>query len=269
MENKSQVSHIAYKHISGVLVDIIERKKKEIAGKKQSISPLLGGGRGWVNAFYEKLLSAKTISVIAEIKLASPTHPNLGSKEEILQRAIAYEKADADAISFITEKHYFKGDPLYISQLKQAVSLPILQKDFVIDESQIYEAKAIGSDALLLIVRYLDNETVQAFVSLCLKLAIEPVVEINNEEDLQKAITTNTRIIAVNARNLEDFRIDVNKACALMKKVPDKYIKLGFSGIHSAKEVQQYKAAGAKGVLVGTALMKAGNIEMFIKRLSK
>ncbi len=185
----------------------------------------------------------------------------------LVDRAVTYEKSGADAISFITEKKYFKGDTKYITELKIIISLPILQKDFVIDEYQIYEAKKIGSDALLLIVRYLDKKTLQSFVSLCQKLGIEPVVEINSEEDLEKAIATETNIIAVNARNLEDFTIDLERACDLLKKIPGNFIKLGFSGIHSAKEVEKYKDAGARGVLVGTELMKAGNVGKFLTSL--
>ncbi len=192
-----------------------------------------------------------------------------GSSDEIIKRAIAYKKAGAEAISFITEKHYFKGDISFIPQLKKTVSLPILQKDFVVDEYQIYQAKIAGSDALLLIVRYLDIETLKHFVSLCQKLNIEPVVEINNKEDLAKAIETRTKLIAVNARDLQTFEVNVDRACELLRKIPDRFTKLGFSGIHSSLEVKKYKEAGARGVLVGTELMKAKNIGEFLLSLRK
>jgi indole-3-glycerol phosphate synthase len=254
-----------------ILQEIIENKKKEIGNKKESKISFEASSKPSVagSLFKKNILDAKGIAIIAEIKLASPAHPDLGSEKEIFERAKAYERAGANAISFITEKNYFKGDVKFVPELKKTVSLPILQKDFVIDESQIHEAKEIGSDALLLIVRYLDQEALQKFVDLCLRLGIEPVVEINDDADLEKAVATNTNSIAVNARNLEDFTLDVDKACRLLKKIPDRFIKLGFSGIHSAKEVQQYQDAGARAVLVGTELMKAGNVKEFLTSLRK
>jgi indole-3-glycerol phosphate synthase / phosphoribosylanthranilate isomerase len=213
------------------------------------------------------IIPGEKVSIIAEVKFASPTSPDLGSSKDLLSRVKQYEKAGADAISFITEKHYFKGDKKFIPQIKKTVKLPVLQKDFVIDQSQIYEAAEIGSDALLLIARLVDTKTLKQFVNLCFKLTIEPVVEINSEEDLKKAVATKTRIIAVNARDLETFAVDIEKACELMKKIPDKYMKLGFSGIQTREEVSLYINAGAKGVLVGTSLMKAENIQQHISSL--
>lgn len=252
------------------LVEIIEKKKQDLIEQKKKV-PLssLRALAQQSQKLYPSPFILTPFSIIAEIKLASPTVANLGSHDEIIDRAIAYEKAGADAISFITEKHYFKGDISFISKLKQHVALPILQKDFVIDAYQIYEAKLAGSDALLLIVRYLDTETLKRFVILCQKLGIEPVVEINDEEDLAKAIKTTTNIIAVNARDLRTFDISIDKACDLLRKVPNKFTTLGFSGIHSAEEVKKYKDAGAKGVLVGTELMKARNIQEFIQSLKR
>src|SRR6266700_1535424 len=124
-------------------------------------------------------------------------------------------------ISIITEKHYFKGDISFISKVKENVSLPVLQKDFIIDPVQIYEAKEAGADALLLISRLVTERQLQKFVSLCFSLGIEPVVEINNEEDLKKTITTKTNIIAVNARDLDTFIVDIEKACLLMQEIPN------------------------------------------------
>ncbi len=208
-----------------------------------------------------------TISLIAEIKFASPTNPTLGSPKALLQQAKQYEQSGADAVSLITEKRFFKGSPSFVTKVKEAVTLPVLQKDFVIDSRQIYEAKEIGSDALLLITRLIDGETLKKFVNICLEEGIEPVVEINNEEDLQKAIETETKIIAVNARDLETFTIDISSACSLIKKIPDHFIKLGFSGIHSSREVQQYKKAGANGVLAGTSLMQTNDIDKLMNSL--
>lgn len=222
-----------------------------------------------MSAFKNAFNNKDSISIIAEIKLASPTHTDLGSKTDIESRAISYEQAGANAISFITETSVFKGSVTQIPHLKSHVSIPVLQKDFVIDPYQIYEAKVIGSDAILLISRLLDESKLQDFVTLAQNIGVEPVVEIDNEHELGKALGTTTSIIAVNARDLGTFSIDVDRACKLLKKIPDKFIKLGFSGINSAEEVKKYKDAGANGVLVGTSLMKAKNISEFISSLKK
>ena len=245
------------------LKEIIAIKQEDIK-RMQDKKQLIKSKEGF--AFRELFNKAK-MGLIAEVKFASPTNPSLGSVDELLERVKAYEEARADAISIITENHFFKGDSAFVTKVKKTVKLPVLQKDFVIDEKQIYQAKEIGSDALLLIARLVDKETLKNFVNLCFSLGIEPVVEINSKEDLEKAVKTKTNIIAVNARDLETFVVDIANACELMKKIPDKFIKLGFSGIYSAKEVAMYKRAGAKGVLVGTSLMKAKNVNRLIKNL--
>lgn len=238
-----------------VLRNILENTKKDIKEKKQ------------FGIFSKSLLKAKKIAILAEIKLASPTEKSLGGEKDILKRAIKYEKSGADAISFITEKSVFNGNIKFISKIKSKVNVPVLQKDFVIDPYQIYEAKNAGSDALLLIVKILDQKTLIRFVEICLEIGIEPVVEINDKKDLEKALKTGTKIIAVNARNLDSLEVDVERACKLLKLIPDKFFKLGFSGISSKEEVERYKNAGAKGILIGTNLMKAKNTEKFLKGL--
>ncbi len=135
------------------------------------------------------------------------------------------------------------------------------------DIKQIYESKSLGVDALLLIASIVDTPTLEKFTMLCKKLGIEPVVEVHDEKDLEKAAATSTTCIAVNARNLKTFSIDIERACEMIKKIPPTFIKLGFSGIHSSIEVKKYTQAGAKGVLVGTALMKTENIDTFVQEL--
>lgn len=256
-----------------ILLDIIEKKKNDLAEQK-SVFPLdvlkkNVAEQKSVSAFKDAFAHRNRLdtAIIAEIKLASPTIVSLGSEGDIMQRAIAYEQAGADAISFITERHYFKGNTTFIPELKTKVTIPILQKDFVIDPYQIYEAKMIRSDAILLIARLVNKDALKDFVAISQDIGIEPVVEINDEGDLEKALDTNTSFIAVNARDLRTFTMDVSQACALLKKIPKKYITLGFSGIQSLAEIIMYRGAGAQGVLVGTSLMKADNIDSFIKSL--
>lgn len=249
------------------LEKIVRQKRLELIQENKNTQKIDMSPNQGNKSFFDVISNGEKIKLIAEIKFASPTNSHLGSHDELLERAKQYELGGADAISIITENHFFKGDISFVSKIKKNVSLPVLQKDFVIDTVQIYEAKEAGSDALLLIARLVDVKQLQKFVSLCRSLGIEPVVEINNEEDLEKAVNTETNIIAVNARDLDTFAIDVVSACMLIEKIPDQYIKLGFSGVKSEKEVLLYKKSGVDGILVGTSLMKSKNIKSFINIL--
>ena len=218
------------KKLHNKLLSIVNTKQNDLLRIKRSD-----------DVFRSALDAEKKVAILAEIKLASPTAVRLGSKREILNRAITYEKAGVSAISVITEPHYFKGDVHFIPRIKRVTHLPVLQKDFIIDPFQVYEAKMIGSDALLFIARIVRTSQLRKLVSLAQTLGVEPVVEINDEEDLKKALRTTTKIIAVNARDLRTFVVNVDRACEVMRKIPDRYIKLGFSGVHSSVEIKKYK----------------------------
>lgn len=208
------------------------------------------------------------IALIAEVKLSSPTEGKLGEQVDILNRLHEYQNGGADAVSIITEKDFFKGNPELVAIAERnGLRLPILQKDFVIDEFQIEESCRLGSDALLLIARIIDGEQLNKFVKLCKEKKLEPIVEISNEGDLKQAISSKTEIIAVNARDLDTFKVDVDKACNILKRIPKQFIRLAFSGVHSRNDIKKYKQAGAKAVLVGTELMKAKDIGKKIKEL--
>lgn len=254
-----------------ILKDIVRKKHADLKAAK-SVQPLHVLKQQvhkvtHTSGFAQAMQKAKGTALIAEIKLASPTHPQLGNRDSIVDRAGDYEQSGADAISFITERHYFKGSLDDIARIKQAVSVPVLQKDFVVDTYQIYEARVAGSDALLLIAKLLDADDLGQFVELALELGVEPVVEINDQADMEKALTTPTRIIAVNARDLSTFKVDVPGACELLGAIPDGYIRLGFSGVSSTAEVAAYAKSGARGVLVGTSLMLADRIREHITSL--
>lgn len=269
---KKKHSKLKNKVLNEILTEIVEKKKKDLVRQKKEI-PLpklkeFTSNLGTISGVFKKvILDSNNTAVIAEIKLASPANPDFNPNVYVMDQGKLYENAGADAISYITEKYFFKGEVPKIVEIAAAVKLPILQKDFVIDEYQIYEAKIVGSSALLLIARLVDVVTLKKYVELCKKLGIEPVVEINDGEDLKKAMTTSTNIIAVNARDLSTFEIDLEKAYRLIEEIPEKYTKLGFSGVNSSVEVSKYKKAGARGVLVGTSLMNTKNISDFIKEL--
>ncbi|MDE2588814.1 MAG: indole-3-glycerol-phosphate synthase [Patescibacteria group bacterium] len=237
-----------------MLKEILEQKRMDIKQSKQ-------------HAFL-RLFRKNKLVLIGEVKIASPSAGILLTRERLIPTAQSYANAKIDAISVITETHFFHGDILDVQKVKVAISLPILQKDFIINTQQIYEAKAAGSDALLLIARIVSRKKLALFVEVCLKLKIDPVVEINNSADLQKALQTKTRIIAVNARDLNTFNVDVEKACRLIKKIPVRYVKLGFSGIRGSKEVAMYKKAYVNGILIGTSLVKEVNVDAFLSSLN-
>lgn len=236
---------------------IIDKKTKDLIEEKGFNPP------AFVDSINEAFLE-KGVGIIAEVKFASPTNPNLGSPKQLLSRVKEYEKAGADIISIITEKHFFKGSLEFIKRVKETVDLPILQKDFVIDEYQIYQAKFLGSNAVLLIVRLLDKKTLRRFIDLAFKIGIEPVIEVSTKKDLEIAFGTSARVLAVNARDLDTFDVSVERASNLLKQIPNSYIKLGFSGVKGREEVEKYLQAGARGVLVGTSLMKTKNIQQFL-----
>lgn len=261
------------------ILEQIVTKKKEDLKEQMKLVPLdvlkEGVKRVGGNLFYSRIVNAKKDpAIIAEVKLKSPgiglrLASPFWNEEDLVRRVEEYEEAGADAVSIITEKHFFGGNIDFIKRVKDVVDLPVLQKDFVIDEYQIYESVEAGADAVLLIARLVDKERLDSFVKLVNYMRIEPVVEVYDEADLEKAVAVETRFVAVNARDLDKFEVNVDKACRLMKKIPDKFIKLGFSGVKSGSEVRMYREAGARGILVGTSLMKTKNIGEFLDRIKK
>lgn len=255
-----------------ILEDIIYRTKKDLLKRKEKES--LHDLKSSIipqeeRSFIQAIKKSKTgsIAIIAEIKLASPSEDDLGNKNDIELRAEQYQQAGANAISIVTEKYFFNGDPIFVNKIKQITSLPILQKDFIVDPYQLYEAKRVGADAVLLIVRILSRTGLINLVNLAKEIGIEPVVEINNQDDLGLAIATHTKIIAINARDLDTFEINIDHACELIKQIPSQFITLGFSGVKGKEEAERYKNAGVDGILIGTSLMKTNNILEFIKEI--
>lgn len=248
--------------MNDMILKIIEANKSDLEKRKKDL-PLeksKSEGSRFVEAF-------KEFGIIAEIKFKSPSAGILADKSKVSEFANKYKLGGARAISIITEKYFFDGDISFITEVKKITGLPVLQKDFVVDKYQILESKKSGADAVLLIAKIVTQEELMRFVELCFEVGIEPVVEINDEEDLKKALKTRTRIIAVNARNLDTFKINLSKACKLIEKIPNEYLKLGFSGVNSRDEVLKYRSCGAKGVLIGTQLMRAEDKKRFLEDL--
>lgn len=234
--------------------ELIERMKLSISSNRDFKKAILMPKRG-------------SLGIIAEIKLASPSAGRLANKDEVKTRLEMYNQADVDGLSIVVDKKYFGGSLDLLTLAKQLTSLPVLCKDFIIDAYQIYEAKQYGADAILLIAKIIGFDKLVKLVKLARKLKIEPIVEIQKEQELDRALKTDCNCIAVNARSLNDFTIDVDQACKLIQRIPAGKISLGFSGIKTAKEVTKYKTAGAKAVLVGTSAMRSQEVVTFLKGL--
>ena len=249
--------------------EIVARTKEEIEKRKQKV-PLeelkASIERQPARHFMQAIQFPKkgSVAIIAEVKLASPSESNLGTADDISTRVKMYEQAGADCISVVTEKHFFRGDSEFVRLIKNTISLPVLQKDFILDPYQLHESKKAGDDAILLIARIVSKDDLISLVKTAQTIGLEVVVEANSKDGLEKALSTETKIVAVNARDLDTFNVDVDRACKLLKLIPDTFIKLGFSGVIDKTQVEKYKNAGADGVLIGTSLMKTDNIKNFL-----
>lgn len=241
------------------LDEIIIKKGKEVSAKK--------GKRDFLRSINNPKVG--NIALIAEVKLTSPSAGKLGEEKDLEKQVSLYEKGGADAISVVVNEKYFGGDLEFIRRVKNVVSLPVLAKDFVIDSYQLYEMKAYGADAILLIAKIVSLDELVHLVKTARELNMEPVVEVQNETELDSAVKTATNIIAVNSRDLTTFAVDIDKACKLIKTIPEKFISLGFSGVSDRNDVKKYEDAGASGVLVGTSLMQSRNPEELIKALKR
>ena len=211
--------------------------------------------------------SVAKIAFICEVKKASPSKGIITEDFPYLEIAKDYQKAGADAISVLTEPEFFKGDNKYLTEISDLVRIPVLRKDFTIDEYQIYEAKAIGADAVLLICALLDTETLHNYLALCDELGLSALVEAHTEEEILSAIRAGARIIGVNNRNLQTFEVDLNTSVRLKGLVPKHIIFVAESGIQTAEDINILRDAGVNAVLVGETLMRNPNKKAIISEL--
>ncbi|NIM03785.1 indole-3-glycerol phosphate synthase TrpC [bacterium] len=200
------------------------------------------------------------ISLICEIKKASPSSGLICKEFHPKEIARTYEKNGAGAISVLTEDKYFQGDISHLFSVKQIVNIPILRKDFIIDEYQLYESRAFGADALLLIASLLDAEQISQFLKITRGLGMEALVEVHSDEDLEKVLATPAEVIGINNRNLKDFTVDLNTTKNLRKKIPKEKIVVSESGIKTRDDVLLLKNTGINAILIGQVLLESGDI---------
>lgn len=216
---------------------------------------------------FKNALSGDKIKIISEIKKASPSKGLICPDFDPIKIAKEYNEAKTDCISILTEPYFFLGNNAYIKDVKKVTDIPILRKDFIIDEKQIYESKIIGADCILLICAILDEKKLKEFLNLAHKLCLSVLVEAHNEDEIKTALNCNAEIIGVNNRNLKTFEVDFNNTFKLRKLVPDDIIFVSESGIKTREDIIKLEENNVNAVLIGETFMKSKNKIEEIKKL--
>ncbi len=209
------------------------------------------------NFEFEKALCGKDISFICEVKKASPSKGIIAEEFDYLSIAKDYEKAGADCISCLTEPYWFLGSDRYLEEISKNVSIPVLRKDFTINDYQIYEAKLLGAKAVLLICSILSEETIKSFIETADSLGMSSLVEAHDESEIKTALNAGARIIGVNNRNLKDFSVDINNSQRLRELVGNKAIFVSESGVKTKEDIQRLRDNKTDAVLIGETLMRS------------
>jgi indole-3-glycerol phosphate synthase len=261
-----------------ILDKIVEEKKREVAKLPARIIAA-GDLRDALLEHRERcdfLAALKNprrgeIALIAEVKKASPSAGVICKDFDPVRIAKKYEAADASCLSVLTDEKFFQGSLDYLRQIRAAVKIPLLQKDFIIDERQILEAIEWGADAILLIVAILDDERLEKFHSLATEAGLAALVEVHDEMELERAMKIGAELIGVNNRDLKTFKVDLATTEKLAKKIGagnlQSKILVAESGIHSRADVVRLKKCGVKAILVGESLMKNGDIQAKVREL--
>lgn len=254
-------------NITGTVLDkIVEDKKIRLKEHKSRISPaemirlaeeaMKSDEAVLRENCFHNALKKDGISIIGEFKKASPSLGKIDEKIDLIKRIDEYN-ASVDAISCLTEEDHFLGNTDYLKQIRSKSYLPIIRKDFMIDAHQFYEAKVIGADAVLLITAILDDVQMKDFYSLARELRMDVLVETHNEEEIERALKIDPRIIGVNNRDLRDFSISIENTKRLKKYIPDDKVYVAESGITDDEDVRFLKEVGVDAFLIGRAFMES------------
>lgn len=254
-----------------ILDEIVAQKMVRLALQKERTFPekMVGLAKeaSEPRNFRGAILRNDAVSLIAEIKKASPSSGLL--REEFAPAGLArsYEKAGASAISVITEEDYFLGMSDYLTEAREAAALPVLRKDFIFDPYQVYEARALGADALLLIAAILDEKKLADLRTLTVELDMTALVEVHTEEELKRAIDIGADVVGINSRNLKTMKVDTPSAMRLFGLVPEGVIKVAESGVRTFEDMQRLDSLGVDAALVGEAIVTAADVEDRIRSL--
>ena len=247
-----------------ILSRIIEEKRREVeeAKRQKPIEALIREVKGISakSSFKKSISRPHHINLIAEIKKASPSKGILRGDFNPVKIGITYQANGASAISVLTDERFFEGHIEYIKKVKDSVSIPILRKDFILDEYQVYESVAAGADAILLIAELLATNEMKGLYDLATSLGLDVLMETHTEEDIEKALATGGSIIGINNRDLHSFKVDLGVTQKLIRLIPQNKIKVSESGIRTYEDVMFLKSLGVNAVLIGEAFMEAEDI---------
>lgn len=246
-----------------ILEEIAAKTRERVAEAKNKVSleemkqkaESLDADTGFT---FEKAIKDGSLSFICEAKKASPSKGLIAKDFPYVEIAEEYEKGGASAISVLTEPYWFMGSNEYLKEIRAAVNIPIIRKDFTVDEYMIYEAKVIGADAVLLICAILDDDSLRKYIQIADKLGLSALVEAHDEEEVKRAIGAGARLIGVNNRDLRNFTVDINNSLRLRNLVPEDITFVSESGIKGEKEIKELAEGKVDGVLIGETMMRAG-----------
>ena len=248
-----------------ILDEIVAKTKSKLEEKKQGLSleELISkiDFENLKETNFKKSLQNKAEAIIAEIKKASPSAGIISDNFDPVLKSKEYESFGASALSILTEEDYFLGNIEYLKDVKAITSLPILRKDFIVDEYQIYESKLIGADCILLIASILNDEELKNFSEIAERLKLDYIIEVHDEEELQRVQHFSNAIIGVNNRNLKTFDVDINNSVELKKIFDGENIFIAESGIKSKKDIEYLQQHNINVFLIGESLMKGDFFE--------
>lgn len=257
-----------------ILDHIVEKRKQQLLKEQSAIgleemkALAMQDSRTCISLY--DALKQDTLSVISEVKKASPSKGLICEDFEPVSIALQYEKAGTNAISVLTEEHYFQGSSQYLTAIRQQISsVPILRKDFMIEPYQIYEAKCIGADAILLIAAILDTETMAQFRSIAHGLGLECLAEVHNQEELNRVLEVGFQIVGINNRNLKTFDVSLETTAQLASYIPKECVIVSESGIATNQDMKTVRSHGADAVLIGETLMRSNHIAETMAALRK
>ncbi len=252
---------------------IIATKREEVRQLKEqatvqsflSIIDTMAPTRGFEKALRKPRRS--TMGLIAEVKKASPSKGLIRADFNPVQIALAYEQAGADCLSVLTDEQYFQGSNNYLKQVREAIKLPLLRKDFIIDELQIYEARSIGADAILLIAAILTKEQMRQYLRIAHELQLDVLVEVHSQPELEQVLELDASLIGINNRNLNTFVTDLTTTEQLVSMIPASVIRVSESGITLPEEIDYLSSVGANAVLVGEHFMRQSDVGLAVNEL--
>jgi indole-3-glycerol phosphate synthase len=248
--------------VPSILTDIVNKKQEKLNKLKNEINET--DIREKIKnipqrpSFY-KAIKKDGLSIIGEVKKASPSKGIIKSEFDPIKIAKQYEKV-IDAISVLTEEDYFKGHAKYLQDISKQVDIPLLRKDFIIDYIQIFEAKLLGASAVLLIAAILDEKKLQNFLAITKSLGMDALVEVHNEEELEMVLKTDAVIIGINNRNLHTFEVNIDTTIKLRKMIPDDKLVISESGVFTGDDIKRLCQVKIDAILVGESFMRSKSI---------